>query len=95
MKTDSEQVAKDAGLVMSDRFAPGISREKVELVTGDGEKTKISWRYFLSSGKEIIDEERIVFLNSLAVPPAWSDVWFCEDESIILLGININPSLNT
>ena len=81
MKTDSEQVAKDAGLVMSDRFAPGISREKVELETGDGEKTKISWRYFLSSGKEIIDEERILFLNSLAVPPAWSDVWFCEDEN--------------
>ena len=51
MKTDSEQVAKAAGLVMSDRFAPGISRDKVELETGDGEKPKISWRYFLSSGK--------------------------------------------
>ena len=79
MKTDSEQVAKDAGLVMSDRNAPGITREKVEIDTEDGEKTKFSWRYFLSGGKEIIDEERIVSLNSLAVPPAWTDVWFCED----------------
>lgn len=81
MKTDSEQVAKDAGLVMSDRHAPGITREKVEVETEDGKKTAISWKYYLSSGKEISDEKRIAFLNSLAVPPAWTDVWFCEDEN--------------
>ena len=80
MKVDSEQVAKDAGLVMSDRNAPGITREKMEVASEDNEKTKIIWKYKLPSGDELKDEKRITFLNSLAVPPAWTDVWFCNDK---------------
>ena len=27
------------------------------------------------------DKDRVEFLNSLAVPPAWTDVWFCSNEN--------------
>ena len=29
----------------------------------------------------MIDKDRVEFLNSLAVPPAWTDVWFCSNEN--------------
>ena len=29
----------------------------------------------------MIDKDRVEFLNSLAVPPAWTDVWFCANEN--------------
>ncbi|MEC7757235.1 MAG: hypothetical protein VX621_05435, partial [Candidatus Thermoplasmatota archaeon] len=32
-------------------------------------------------GKPLADMERIDFLNSLAVPPAWTDVWYCFEEN--------------
>ena len=34
----------------------------------------------MPDGKAITEEKQIDFLNSLAVPPAWTDVWFCSDE---------------
>ena len=78
---DSGTSAEKAGLVLSDREETGITRNKVETpAEEEGGIPTISWDYHLPNGKKISDEERVVFLNSLAVPPAWTDVWFCPDE---------------
>ncbi len=46
---------------------PGITREK----KGTG------WGYFDPDGKRIADREEIDRLNAIALPPAYSDAWFC------------------
>ncbi len=78
---DSETSAEKAGLILSDRDEPGISRERVETESEEEGKTVLSWNYLLPSGDPVTKEERIDFLNSLAVPPAWTDVWFCTAEN--------------
>ncbi|MEC8171049.1 MAG: hypothetical protein VX057_01865, partial [Candidatus Thermoplasmatota archaeon] len=83
MKTeDSGASAKGAGLELSDRETPGITRKKVEMpAEKKGDKPTFSWDYFQPNGKKLIDKDRVEFLNSLAVPPAWTDVWFCANEN--------------
>ena len=83
MKTeDSGASAKGAGLELSDRETPGITRKKVEIpAEKKGDKPTFSWDYFLPNGKNLTDKERVEFLNSLAVPPAWTDVWFCSNKN--------------
>ena len=82
MKTDSATAAKLAGLEISDREQDGISRTKVEIpAVGDGEDPTFRWDYTLPDGGRLKDEGRIDGLNALAVPPAWTDVWFCPDKS--------------
>ena len=67
---------------MSDRETPGITRKKVEIpAEKKGDKPTFSWDYFQTNGKKLIDKDRVEFLNSLAVPPAWTDVWFCANEN--------------
>lgn len=67
---------------MSDRERPGITRNKVEIpAEKKGDKPTFSWDYFQPNGKKLSDKDRIEFLNSLAVPPAWTDVWFCSNEN--------------
>ena len=67
---------------MSDRETPGITRKKVEMTAEKkGDKPTFSWDYFQPNGKKLIDKDRVEFLNSLAVPPAWTDVWFCANEN--------------
>ena len=67
---------------MSDREKPGITRNKVEIpAEKKGDKPTFSWDYFQPNGKKLSDEDRVEFLNSLAVPPAWTDVWFCSNEN--------------
>ncbi len=79
---DSGTSAEKAGLVLSDREKQGITREKVETPPKKkGDSPTISWDYFLPNGKKLEKEKRIDFLNSLAVPPAWTEVWFCTDEN--------------
>ena len=79
---DSETSAEKAGLTLSDRGEPGITRERVEEPPEEeGGTAKISWNYFLPNGKPLADMERIDFLNSLAVPPAWTEVWYCSEEN--------------
>ena len=82
MKTeDSGASAKGAGLELSDREKPGMTRKKVEIpAEKKGDKPTFSWDYFQPNGKKLGDKDRIEFLNSLAVPPAWTDVWFCSNE---------------
>ena len=83
MKTeDSGASAKGAGLELSDREKPGITRNKVEIpAEKKGDKPTFSWDYFQPNGKKLSDKDRVEFLNSLAVPPAWTDVWFCANEN--------------
>ncbi len=79
---DSETSAEKAGLTLSDRGEPGITRERVEEPPEEeGGSPKISWNYFLPNGKPLADMERVDFLNSLAVPPAWTEVWYCSEEN--------------
>ena len=67
---------------MSDREKPGITRKKVEIpAEKKGDKPTFSWDYFQPNGKKLTDKDRVEFLNSLAVPPAWTDVWFCSNEN--------------
>ncbi len=79
---DSETSAEKAGLILSDREEEGITREKVETPSEEeGGSPTISWDYRLPDGKKLSDEDRVEFLNSLAVPPAWTEVWFCPNEN--------------
>lgn len=79
---DSGTSAKNAGLVLSDRDKAGITRKKVETPSEEeGGSPTISWDYHLPNGKKMSDGDRIESLNSLAVPPAWTEVWFCPDEN--------------
>ena len=79
---DSGTSAEKAGLILSDREEAGITRKKVETPSEEeGGGPTISWDYHLPNGKNLSDEDRIDFLNSLAVPPAWTEVWFCPDEN--------------
>ena len=81
MKTDSTTAARLAGLKISDRKATGITRMKIEVPPEEkGGKPTIRWDYAMPDGSDISDEERVTALNALAVPPAWTDVWYCPDD---------------
>jgi DNA topoisomerase I len=61
--------AARAGLVyVTDAFA-GIRRQRA----GTG------WTYFAPNGIRIRDKAKRQRLKSLAIPPAWTDVWICPD----------------
>jgi DNA topoisomerase-1 len=38
-----------------------------------------SWAYFDEHGKRITDRDEIDRLNAIALPPAYTDAWFCKD----------------
>jgi DNA topoisomerase-1 len=73
MKPDSATAAKLAGLIISDRSGKGITRKNIS-----SEEDGIEWQYKSPKGK--LSKERIVDLNALAVPPAWTEVWYCSNE---------------
>ena len=39
------------------------------------------WQYFDENGERVTDRATIDRLNSLALPPAYADAWFCKDEN--------------
>ena len=81
METDSTTAAKLAGLNISERTEPGITRLKIESPSNEeGGPPIITFEYKLPNGDLMMDDERINNLNSLSVPPAWTDVWFCVDD---------------
>ena len=63
-----------------DDSGPGISRKK----TGRG------WAYFDSDGKRITDRDEIDRLNRIALPPAYTDAWFCPKDCGHLLATGID-----
>jgi DNA topoisomerase-1 len=48
---------------------PGFSRKRI----------KSAWGYFDAERKRITDREEIERLNAIALPPAYTDAWFCAD----------------
>lgn len=60
--------ARSAGLRYVNDESPGIARES----TGKG------FRYRHPDGTLIDDDATLARIKSLAIPPAWSDVWICK-----------------
>ncbi|MEO7240725.1 MAG: DNA topoisomerase IB [Sphingomicrobium sp.] len=50
---------------------PGLTRKRI----------KSAWGYFDADGNRITDRDEIDRLNSLALPPAYTDAWFCADPN--------------
>ena len=69
--TDPEEAAKEAGLRYVSDEQPGYTRKR---------RGK-NFVYFDTEGKEIRDETRILRLNRLAIPPAYTDVWICPSPN--------------
>ena len=69
--TDPEEAATEAGLRYVSDEQPGYTRKR------RGKK----FAYFDTVGKEIRDETRILRLNRLAIPPAYTDVWICPSSN--------------
>jgi DNA topoisomerase-1 len=79
MATDSEEdiqtivdprdAAESAGLVYTTDEGPGIRRQKA----GKG------FSYVGADGKRISDADTLKRIRSLAIPPAYTDVWICPD----------------
>ena len=61
--------AASAGLRYVTDDQGGITRKRV----GSG------WAYFLPDGPRITDRRERKRINSLAIPPAWTQVWICPD----------------
>lgn len=66
---EHRKAAARAGLRYVTDGLAGITRKRV----GTG------WAYYAPDGVRIADTATRKRLNSLAIPPAWSDVWICPD----------------
>jgi DNA topoisomerase I len=64
---DGAAFARQAGLRHVADDAPGIMRTRA----GSG------FRYIDAAGKPVRDEATLARIRSLAIPPAWTDVWIC------------------
>ncbi len=65
--TDPAESAKAAGLRYVSDTTPGIRRKRWGTV----------FRYTDANGKPMRDPETLARIKSLAIPPAWTDVWIC------------------
>jgi DNA topoisomerase-1 len=65
--SDALAAAKSAGLRYVSDSMPGIAR----MADGDG------FRYIDADGNSVRDAAVLARIRSLAVPPAWTDVWIC------------------
>ena len=69
--TDLIDAAEEAGLRYVSDTQPGYTRK----ANGDG------FEYFDTDKKPIRDEQRLLRISRLAIPPAWSDVWICPSPN--------------
>lgn len=69
--TDSAEAAEEAGLRYVSDDQPGYTRK----AKGD------DFEYFDIEGKPIRDEQRLLRVKRLAIPPAWTDVWICPSAN--------------
>ena len=69
--TDPPAAAKAAGLRYVHDDRPGIRRE----AAGD------NFRYLDAKGDPVDDEATLKRIKSLAIPPAWTDVWICPQAN--------------
>lgn len=68
---DPVQSSKLAGLRYVSDAKPGITRKKWGK----------NFRYFDPDGKQIKQEETLRRIKSLAIPPAWTEVWICPNAN--------------
>src|SRR5688572_23026214 len=76
---DAEKTAAAVNLVYVNDHDPGIRRVR----TGD------KFDYFLDDRK-ITDEEKLLWIKTLVIPPAWENVWICKVENGHLLVTGID-----
>src|SRR5262252_9592807 len=69
--TDPVEAAAEAGLRYVSDDKPGYSRKR----KGD------DFEYFDTEGKPIEEEQRVLRIKRLAVPPAWTNVWICPSPN--------------
>lgn len=68
---DAGASAKIVGLRHVSDDQPGIRR----MPAGDG------FRYLTPDGDPVCDQATLARIKSLAIPPAWTDVWICHQEN--------------
>jgi DNA topoisomerase I len=68
---DSLEAAEDAGLRYVSDDQPGFSRRR------KGEE----FEYFDAKRKPIRDQQRLLRISRLAIPPAWTEVWICPSPN--------------
>ena len=69
--TDPAEAAEEAGLRYVSDEQPGYTRK----AKGD------DFEYFDTDGKPIRDEQRLLRIKRLAIPPAYTDVWICPSSN--------------
>ena len=69
--TEAKEAAKAVGLRYASDSKPGIRRIRA----GQG------FRYIDPSGKTLSNSQTLARIKSLAVPPAWTNVWTCPDAN--------------
>jgi len=68
---ESAQAAEEAGLRYVSDDRPGYTR-----TAKDGD-----FEYLDTEGKRIRDEQRLLRIKRLAIPPAWKNVWICPSSN--------------
>lgn len=74
MPVDAREALRRATLVRSDPSLRGISRKNGSSTDGE-----YDWEYYASDGSKITDKDIAKRWNSMALPPAWVDVWICPN----------------
>src|ERR1700694_5997617 len=69
--TDPVEVAEEAGLRYVSDDQPGYTRK----AKGN------DFEYFDTEGKPIRDEQRLLHIRRLAIPPAYTKVWICPSPN--------------
>jgi DNA topoisomerase-1 len=71
LKMSPHKAATAAGLRYVRDDAPGLRREG----------SPKAFRYVDPQGREVRDEATLARIRSLAIPPAWTDVWICPEPT--------------
>lgn len=72
--------SSSSALRFVDGNGPGITRKKL----------KRGWAYYSPDGARITDRAEIDRLNRVALPPAYTDAWYCPDDCGHLLATGID-----
>lgn len=72
--------SRSRSLKFVDDSGPGITRKKL----------KHGWAYYSPGGERITGREEIDRLNRIALPPAYTDAWYCPDDCGHLLATGVD-----
>src|SRR5436189_5584723 len=72
--------------VASDEAAAAAEEAGLQYVSDErpGYRRRLNGKDFKSldtEGKRILDEQRVLRIKRLAIPPAWTDVWICPSPT--------------